>query len=91
MANISLHSPISNSPRHPVAGSSLPAVAAVVFRLSLFAVLALPLNAWASTDTPNGSAARATAACSATGLDPSEAPFANCVHSLEQSFAPAIN
>ena len=53
-------------------------------RLSWFALLvalALPLSAWAGSDTPNASAAKAAAACSAAGLDPSEAPFADCVRS----------
>ena len=78
---------ISHSPRHPAARSPLTAVTAVMFRFGLFVVLALPLNAWAGSDTASASAAQATAACSATGLDPSEAPFAYCVRSLQQSSA----
>lgn len=61
-------------------------------RLAVFGlvvVLALPVNAWAGSDTANASAAKAAAACSAAGLDPSEAPFADCVRSLQQSSATA--
>ena len=81
MTSISRPALISHSPRHPATRSSLAAVATV----GLFVVLALPVNAWAGSDTANASAAKATAACSAAGLDPSEAPFADCVRSLQQS------
>ena len=71
------------SQRQCAARSSLTAVAAVMFVL-----LALPLNACAGTDTAKAGTAKATAACSATGLNPSEAPFAECVRSLQQSSSP---
>jgi hypothetical protein len=62
-----------------------------VSRFAFLVVLALPLNACAGTDTANASAAKAKAACAATGLDPSEAPFADCVRSLAQSSAPVTD
>ena len=85
MTSISRPALTSHSPRHLAARSSLAAVAAV----GLFVVLALPVNACAGNDTANASAAKAPAACSAAGLDPSELPFADCVRSLQQSTTPA--
>ena len=81
MTSVSRPAPISHSPRHPAARWPL---TTVMFWLGLLVVLALPVNASASIDTQNASAA---AACSSAGLDPSEAPFADCVRSLQQSSA----
>ena len=63
-------------------------------RLSWFGLLValtLPVAAWAGSDAQDASAAKAAAACSAAGLDPSEVPFADCVRSLQKFSAPVAD
>ena len=90
MTRISGPAPISHSPRHPAARSPLTALTAVIFRLGLLVVLALPVNASADCTNPPMMGVMATAACSAARLAPGEAPFVNCVRSLQQLAVPTM-
>ena len=55
-----------------------------MFRFIPLVFLVLALGACSGADMRSSFTAKANAACSATGLNPSEAPFADCVRGLRQ-------